>query len=47
MSETPKHIGYIDTLKGIAIILVVVGHALAWNFKDPVAAIMNWKKNTD
>lgn len=45
MSETPKHIGYIDTLKGIAIILVVVGHALAWNFKDPVAAIQSSEKS--
>ena len=34
MNDTTSHITWIDTLKGIAIILVVIGHAIAWNFTD-------------
>lgn len=29
-----EYFDYIDSLKGLAIILVVVGHCIAWNFSD-------------
>ena len=29
-----ERIGYLDAIKGFAIILVVIGHVLAWNFHD-------------
>lgn len=29
-----KRIEYIDALKGFAILLMVMGHAIAWNYFD-------------
>ena len=29
-----KRIEYLDAIKGIAIILMVIGHAIAWNYGD-------------
>ena len=44
MKESPLHISWIDTLKGIAIILVVIGHAIAWNFTEFEELIVNGPK---
>ena len=37
------HFDYIDSLKGIAIILVVVGHCIAWNYSDFNTTILESK----
>ena len=44
MNKT-THIDYLDTLKGIAIILMLVGHCLAWNYEDFLTIIFNEKRS--
>lgn len=39
-SET-KRIKYIDTIKGFAILLVVMGHAIAWQFDNFLSLLGN------
>lgn len=34
MSSTVKRLAYIDSLKGFAMFLVVMGHVIAWQFAD-------------
>ena len=33
-NESKMRVGYIDSIKGLAIFLVVMGHAIAWQFED-------------
>ena len=33
-NEIRKRMAYIDSIKGFAIFLVVMGHAIAWQFED-------------
>ena len=44
MTKT-AHIDYLDTLKGIAIILMLVGHCLAWIYEDFLTIIVNGKRS--
>lgn len=39
------HIDYLDTLKGIAIMLVLIGHCLAWNYTDFLTQIFDGKRS--
>lgn len=45
MNKT-THIDYLDTLKGLAILLMLIGHCLAWNYEDFLTIIFN-EKRTD
>lgn len=38
-------IDYLDTLKGIAILLVIIGHCLAWNYADFLTIIFDGKRS--
>jgi fucose 4-O-acetylase-like acetyltransferase len=38
------HIDYLDTLKGLAILLMLIGHCLAWNYEDFLTIIFNGKR---
>ena len=44
-----KRIEYLDTIKGFAILLMIMGHSIAWNFpcwQDilPIQEGMQWQK---
>ena len=34
-----NRIGYVDSMKGLAILLMVMGHVIAWQFPNPVAML--------
>ena len=36
-----QRIQYIDSIKGLAILLVVMGHVLAWNFPHDVSILFD------
>lgn len=42
---TKTHIAYFDTLKGIAILLMLIGHCLAWNYQDYVTIIVDGRRS--
>ncbi len=39
------NIEYLDTLKGMAILLMLIGHCLAWNYDDFLTNIFNGKRS--